>query len=101
MSHVDIRSAARPDPDQPMVDIADYVIDAKLDSQEAYDTARSMLLDSLASALLAMTFPACVRHLPPLVTPGQPPGGPRVAGPPFEPHTDPATFNHRSHVRSP
>ena len=25
MSHADIRSAIRPDPDQPMVDIADYV----------------------------------------------------------------------------
>src|SRR3546814_9975100 len=36
MSHVDIRSAARPDPDQPMVDIADYVIDAKIDSPAAY-----------------------------------------------------------------
>src|SRR3546814_20558905 len=46
MSHVDIRSAARPDPDQPMVDIADYVIDAKIDSPEASDTARSMLLRS-------------------------------------------------------
>ena len=28
-----------------MVDIADYVIDYTIDSQEAYDTARYMLLD--------------------------------------------------------
>src|SRR3546814_6488791 len=66
MSHVDIRSAARPDPDQPMVDIADYVIDAKIDSPEAYDTARYMLLDSLACAMLAMKFDGCVKHLGPL-----------------------------------
>jgi 2-methylcitrate dehydratase len=33
MSHADIRSAARPQPDQPMVDIADYVIDYRVDSR--------------------------------------------------------------------
>ena len=74
MSHFDIRSAVRPDPDQPMVDIADYVIDAQIDSQEAYDTARYMLLDSLACAMLAMKFPDCVKHLGPLVPGGELPG---------------------------
>src|SRR5579871_4330833 len=47
MSHHDIRSAKRPDPDQPMVDIANYVADYKIQSAEAYDTARYMLLDSI------------------------------------------------------
>src|ERR1700720_2483176 len=46
MSHHDIRSAKRPEPDQAMVDIADYVVDYKSDSTEAYDTARYMLMDS-------------------------------------------------------
>ena len=74
MSSADIRSASRPQPDQPMVDIADYVIDAKIDSKEAYDTARYMLLDSLACAMLAMKFPECVKHLGPLVPGGELPG---------------------------
>src|SRR3546814_16507092 len=47
MSHADIRSAARPDPAQPMVDIAGYVIDAQIASPAASDTARYMLPDFL------------------------------------------------------
>ena len=54
MSAHDIRSAKRPDPDQPMVDIANYVADYRIDSKEAYATARYMLLDSLATAMMAM-----------------------------------------------
>src|SRR3546814_4565006 len=67
MSHYDARSAVRPQPDQPMVDIADYVVDYRIESQEAYDTARYMLLDSLACAMLAMKFYGCVKHLGPIV----------------------------------
>ena len=78
MSQHDIRSAARPDPDAAMVDIADYVIDYRIDSTEAFDTARYMLLDSLACAMLAMKFPDCVKHLGPLVPGAILPGGARV-----------------------
>ncbi|OOG63390.1 2-methylcitrate dehydratase [Rhodanobacter sp. B04] len=80
MSARDIRSAVRPDPDQPLVDIADYVADYKIDSTEAYDTARYMLLDSLGTAMLAMKFPECVKHLGPLVPGAILPGGARVPG---------------------
>ncbi len=80
MSHLDIRSAVRPAPDQPMVDIADYVIDYRIESPEAYDTARYMLLDSLACAMLAMKFPDCVKHLGPLVPGATLAGGARVPG---------------------
>ncbi|AND67684.1 2-methylcitrate dehydratase [Dyella thiooxydans] len=80
MSAHDIRYAKRPDPDQPMVDIADYVIDYRIDSVEAYDTARIMLLDSLACAMLAMKFPECVKHLGPLVPGATLTGGARVPG---------------------
>ena len=99
MSHFDIRSAVRPDPDQPMVDIADYVIDAKIDSQEAYDTARYMLLDSLACAMLAMKFPDCVKHLGPLVPGGELAGGARVPGTSFELDPVQAAFNIGTLVR--
>ncbi len=80
MSHHDTRSAVRPAPDQAMVDIADYVVDYRIDSQEAYDTARYMLLDSLACAMLAMKFPDCVKHLGPVVPGATMQGGVRVPG---------------------
>jgi 2-methylcitrate dehydratase len=88
MSHHDIRSAVRPQPDQPMVDIAEYVADYVIDSKEAYDTARYMLLDSLGCAMLAMKFPDCVKHLGPLVPGAVLPGGTRVPG--TEHELDPA-----------
>jgi 2-methylcitrate dehydratase len=99
MSHFDIRSAARPQPDQPMVDIADYVIDYTIDSREAYDTARYMLLDSLACAMLAMKFPDCVQHLGPIVPGATLPGGARVPGTNFELDPVQAAFNIGTLVR--
>ena len=99
MSHFDIRSAARPQPDQPMVDIADYVVDYAIDSQEAYDTARHMLLDSLACAMLAMKFPDCVQHLGPIVPGATLPGGARVPGTSFELDPVQAAFNIGTLVR--
>ncbi|HEY5803934.1 MAG TPA: bifunctional 2-methylcitrate dehydratase/aconitate hydratase [Lysobacter sp.] len=83
MSHADLRSAVRPPPDAAMADIADYVIDYRIQSQEAFDTACHMLLDSLACAALAMDHPGCVRHLGPLVPGAVLPGGARV---PFTTH---------------
>jgi len=80
MSAHDIRSAKRPDPDQSMVDIANYVADYRIDSTEAYDTARYMLLDSLGTSMLAMKFPECVKHLGPVVPGANLPGGARVPG---------------------
>lgn len=83
MSHFDIRSTVRPVPDQSMTDIADYVADYCVDSEKAYDTARYMLLDSLACAALAMDHEACVNHLGPLVPGAGMKGGARV---PFTAH---------------
>ena len=80
MSHYDPRSAQRPDPDQPLVDIAEYVAGYQVQSTEAWDTARYMLLDSLACSMLAMKFPDCVKHLAPIVPGATLPGGARVPG---------------------
>jgi 2-methylcitrate dehydratase len=99
MSHFDVRSATRPKPDAPMVDIADYVIDARIESEEAYDTARYMLLDSLACAMLAMKFPDCVKHLGPLVQGGEITGGARVPGTAHELDPVQAAFNIGTLVR--
>jgi len=99
MSNVDVRSAVRPQPDQPMVDIADYVVDYRIESQEAYDTARYMLLDSLACAMLAMKFPDCVKHLGPLVPGATLPGGATVPGTNFELDPAQAAFNIGTQLR--
>lgn len=99
MSHDDIRSAARPDPDPSMVDIADYVVDYRIDSRDAFDTARWMLLDSLACAMLAMKFPECLRHLGPLVPGATLPGGARVPGTGFELDPAQAAYNIGVQVR--
>ena len=91
MSQQDLRSAQRPEPDQAMVDIANYVTDYYIGSSEAYTTARYMLLDSLACAMLAMRHPECVKHLGPIVPgaglPGGAPGraGARLQYPPPDP----------------
>ena len=99
MSHFDVRSAVRPNPDQPMVDIADYVVDYRIESQEAYDTARYMLLDSLACAMLAMKFEGCVKHLGPIVPGATLPGGALVPGTSFELDPVQAAFNIGTLVR--
>src|SRR5690606_28539562 len=75
--------SARPDPDPSMLDIARYVADSNVDSREAFDTARYMLLDSLACAALAMDHAECVKHLGPLVPGADLKGGARV---PFTTH---------------
>jgi len=80
MSEHNIRSAQRPEPDQPLIDIADYVTGYRIDSDEAYRTARYMLMDSLGCAMLAMKFPQCVKQLAPIVPGATLTGGARVPG---------------------
>lgn len=63
----DIRDAKRPDPDQELVAIADYVADQAIESAEAYETARYCLMDSLACAMMALDYPACTKLLGPVV----------------------------------
>ena len=73
----------RPDPDQVLVDIADYVCDYEIDSREAYDTARNCLMDSLGCGLLALRYPECRKLLGPLVEGTVVPNGVRVPGTQF------------------
>ena len=53
----------RPAPDQVLVDIAQYVCSFDIKSNEAYDTARNCLIDTLGCGLLALRFPECTKHL--------------------------------------
>jgi 2-methylcitrate dehydratase len=77
-------SNQRPDPDAELVAIADYVVGSAPASDEAYQTARYCLMDSLGCAILALKYPACVRHLGPIVPGTTVPGGVRVPGTSFQ-----------------
>ncbi|MDB5385474.1 MAG: 2-methylcitrate dehydratase [Planctomycetaceae bacterium] len=57
----------RPPSDEVLVAIAGYVCHDQIDSDEAYDTARYCLMDTLGCGLLALRFPECTKHLGPLV----------------------------------
>ena len=76
--NVDINQ--RPDYDQVIQDIADYVINYKIVSAEALDTARHCLMDTLGCGLLALKFPECTKHLGPIVSGTSVPNGARVPG---------------------
>jgi 2-methylcitrate dehydratase len=70
----------RPDYDQVIQDIADYVLNFKIESKEALDTARNCLMDTLGCGLLALRFPECTKHLGPIVEGTVVPHGARVPG---------------------
>ncbi len=70
----------RPDYDQVLQDIADYVLNFKVESAEALDTARNCLMDTLGCGLLALRFPECTKHLGPIVEGTMVPFGARVPG---------------------
>ncbi len=73
----------RPAPDSEMTAIADYVADYAIESGEAFDTARYVLMDALGCALLALRFPDCARLVGPIVPGTTVPGGVRVPGTPY------------------
>ena len=82
MSNVDIN--VRPDPDPELVAIADYVAGFDITVNEAYDTARYCLMDTLGCGFLALRFPECAKHLGPVVPGTSVPNGARVPGTQFE-----------------
>ena len=57
----------RPDYDEVIQDIANYVINYKVVSDEALTTARNCLIDSIGCGLLALQFKECKKHLGPIV----------------------------------
>ncbi|MFM1896569.1 MAG: 2-methylcitrate dehydratase [Pseudomonadota bacterium] len=80
-ANVDLNT--RPAPDQVLVDMADYVTGYKVESAEAYDTARNCLMDTLGCGFLALRFPECTKLLGPLVEGTVVPHGARVPGTQF------------------
>lgn len=83
----------RPEPDQLLCTIADYVCNQSIESQEAYITARNCLIDTLGCGLLALRFPECTKHLGPTVPGTTVLNGARVPGTSHELDPVTAAFN--------
>jgi 2-methylcitrate dehydratase len=70
----------RPAPDALLCELADYVLDRQIRTDEAYDTARYCLMDSLGCGFLALGYPACTKLLGPIVPGASLANGARVPG---------------------
>lgn len=79
--------------DQVLVDIADYVIDYRIVSEVAYETAYYCLLDSLGCAALALQYPDCTKLLGPIVPDTIVPNGVKIPGTTFKLDPVHAAFN--------
>lgn len=90
---IGIKETKRPEPDQLLVDIADYIVDYKVESEAARNTARYCLMDTLGCGLLALKYPACTRMMGPVVTGATMNNGARVPGTSFELDPVMASFN--------
>ena len=74
----------RPDYDDVIKEIADYVVNFEVQSDLALDTARNCLIDTIGCGLLALKFPACTKMLGPVVEGSSVPFGVRVPGTNFK-----------------
>ena len=74
----------RPKPDVVLTDIADYVLDYRVDSNLAYETARNCLIDALGCGLEALAYPACTKLLGPIVPGTVVPNGAKAPGTQFQ-----------------
>ncbi|MCX7197755.1 MAG: bifunctional 2-methylcitrate dehydratase/aconitate hydratase [Proteobacteria bacterium] len=92
-------SNIRPEPDPLLVAIADYVLSTRIDSTEAYDTARYCLLDTLGCGLEALEYPACTKLLGPIVPGTVVPHGAKVPGTPHQLDPVQAAFNIGTMIR--
>ena len=89
----------RPKPDKVLTDIADYVAGFRINSQEAYNTARLCLMDTLGCGLEALEYPACTKLLGPIVPGCTVHGGAKVPGTPYQLDPVMAAFNIGTMIR--
>lgn len=93
------KSAERPQPDQVIQDIADYVLNYEIQSDLAWKTAQYDLLDALGCGFEALTYPACTKLLGPIVEGTIVPNGAKVPGTRFQLDPVQAAFNIGALVR--
>ncbi|MEM5370241.1 bifunctional 2-methylcitrate dehydratase/aconitate hydratase [Paraburkholderia azotifigens] len=92
-------SNVRPDPDTALVDIVDYVLNHRLESDLALETARNCLIDTLGCGLEALSYPACTKLMGPVVPGTIVPNGAKVPGTSFQLDPVQAAFNIGAMIR--
>lgn len=92
-------SNERPPADQVLVDIADYVLDYKIESEIALKTAFYCFIDTLGCGFEALTYPACCKLLGPVVPGTLVPNGAKVPGTNYQLDPVQAAFNIGSIIR--
>lgn len=92
-------SNVRPPPDQLLADLADYALHYRSPSDEALDTARWCLTDTLACGIMALAYPACTKLLGPVIPGTIITHGARVPGTAHELDPVQAAFNIGTVVR--
>ena len=92
-------SNIRPKPDKVLTLIADYARNFSVKSEQAYETARYCLMDTLGCGLEALEYPACTKLLGPIVKGTVVPNGARVPGTQFQLDPVQAAFNIGAMIR--
>lgn len=89
----------RPEADQELVDIVDYVLNYPINSALAFETARNCLIDTLGCGLEALEYPACTKLMGPIVPGTVVPHGAKVPGTQFQLDPVQAAFNIGAMIR--
>lgn len=97
--HSQSDSNIRQDFDQEIKAIATYVTEKKINSDEAYNTARLCLMDSLGCAMLALNYSECVKILGPVVPGENLKDGAKIPGTAFQLDPVQAAFNMGAMIR--
>jgi 2-methylcitrate dehydratase len=92
-------SNVRPKPDKVLTLIADYATKYQVTSQEAYETARYCLMDTLGCGFEALEYPACTKMLGPIDPETVVPRGAKVPGTKFQLDPVQAAFNLGAMIR--
>ncbi len=75
-----VETNVRPNPDDLILKIANYVHDYEIKNDKAINTAKYCLMDTIGCGLLALTFPECKSLLGPHIEGTEVPNGVRVLG---------------------
>lgn len=100
MSHItQAEQNIRKDYDPELIAIADYVLNTKIDSPDAYNTARLCLMDTLGCGMLALNFSECRKMLGPVVPGAELINGVVIPGTPYRLDPVQGAFNIGTMIR--
>jgi 2-methylcitrate dehydratase len=89
----------RPEPDELLTKIVDYVLQFQVENPEAIQTAQYCLMDTLGCGMEALAYPACTKLLGPIVPGMQIQNGACVTGTDYVLDPVQAAFNLGTMIR--